>query len=158
MPPRQSFTQPTSQPKETDKPAETHKDAGRRAGTSHFPLQVEQGRKRRVPPLGTSKDGTAFPTGQGTHGHRRSRTQGRQAILDSEGRFDGKGGKGGKTGGSRAGLLASRKKPPAGWRSRTPTSPTCPNGCSTTWRCGLAIASSNSAAGLAASADLKKPL
>jgi hypothetical protein len=110
MPPRQLSKQPTSPPKKADKAAETQKEVGRRAGISHFPLQDEQGRQQQVPPLGTFKDGTTSPAGQGTHGHRRSRTQGQQILLDSEGRFEGKGGKGGKTGGSRAGLLASRKK------------------------------------------------
>src|SRR3954470_16394983 len=99
MPPRQLSKQPRSQPKKTDKPSETQKEVGRRAGISHFPLQEEQYSQQQVPPLGTSKDGTtSSPTEQGTHGHRRSRTHGRQANLDSEGTFEGKGGKGGKTG------------------------------------------------------------
>jgi hypothetical protein len=101
MPPPRFSKQPTHQPKHPDKSV----------GISHFPLQEEQRRQREVPPIGTSKEGTTSPTGQVTQGHRRSRAQGRQAALDSDGRFGGKGGKGGKTGGSRAGLLASQKKP-----------------------------------------------
>jgi hypothetical protein len=111
MPPRKSSGRPTIQARKDDKLPNKQIDADRRAGISHFPLQEERDRQQNVPPRGTSKDRTKTITGQGTQGHRRSKVQGRQAFLDSEGSFEGKGGKGGKTGGSRAGLLASRKRP-----------------------------------------------
>jgi hypothetical protein len=109
MTPRQSSSQSTTPPHKTDKPRDKQMD--RPAGISHFPLQAEQGRQQEVPPRGSSKAGTKSSMGRALQGHRRSRVQGREALLDSEDSFEGKGGKGGKPGGSRAGLLASRKRP-----------------------------------------------
>ena len=84
------------------------KKATRRTGITHFPLQEEKISQREVPPRGKKKEGASQTTRSGKRGHRLSRKAGRSVTL-SENDFKGSGGKGGKTGGSRAGLLASRK-------------------------------------------------
>jgi hypothetical protein len=56
-------------------------------------LQEEQRRQQAVPPRGPSNVRTKSG---GTQGHRRSRMQGRGALLDSKDNFEGKGGKEGK--------------------------------------------------------------
>ena len=84
------------------------KKATRRTGITHFPLQEEQISQREVPPRGKKKEGASQTTRSGKRGHRLSRKAGRSVTL-SENDFKGSGGKGGKTRGPRAGLLASRK-------------------------------------------------
>jgi hypothetical protein len=81
----------------------------RRTGITHFPLEDEKISQREVPPRGKKKEGVSPTTRSGKRGHRLSRKLGRPDALSSENDFKGSGGKGGKTGGSRAGLLASRK-------------------------------------------------
>ena len=81
----------------------------RRTGITHFPLQDEKMSQREVPPRGKKKEEASPPTRSGKTGHRLSRKAGRADAPSSENDFKGSGGKGGKTGGSRAGLLASRK-------------------------------------------------
>jgi hypothetical protein len=85
----------------------------RPAGITHHPLEQEQGRQKQVPPRGKAKDPSKSPPKAGSaRGHRLSRQEGPQgATSATEAHFEGIGGKGGKTGGSRAGLLASRKGP-----------------------------------------------
>lgn len=90
----------------------------RPAGITHAPLEEEERSQAQIqhhPDEGRSVSGAQGGSGRG---HRLSRKGGHQAQLDSENSFEGKGGKGGKTGGSRAGLLASRKVPKGSWRVR----------------------------------------
>lgn len=73
-------------------------------GITHFPLQDEARRQKRVPRQSRFKDKPG-----GKRGHRLSREQNPKAIAD-ENTFQGKGGKGGKSRGSRSGLLAASRK------------------------------------------------
>ena len=86
------------------------KKATRRTGITHFPLQEEKISQRELPPRGKKKWGASQTTRSGKRGHRLSRKAGRSATLSSENEFKGSRGKGGKTGGSCAGLLATRKE------------------------------------------------
>ena len=85
------------------------KKSKQRTGITHFPLEDEKISQRQVPPRGKKKEGASPTTRQGKTGKRLSRKSGRAGILSSNNDFEGSGGKGGETGGSRAGLLASRK-------------------------------------------------
>ena len=85
------------------------KKSKQRTGITHFPLEDEKISQRQVPPRGKKKEGASPTTRQGKTGKRLSRKSGRAGIFSSNNDFEGSGGKGGKTGGSRAGLLASRK-------------------------------------------------
>ena len=85
------------------------KKATRRTGITHFPLQEEKISQRELPPRGKKKWGASQTTRSGKRGHRLSRKAGRSATLSSENEFKGSRGKGGKIGGSCAGLLATRK-------------------------------------------------
>ena len=77
----------------------------RKVGITHFPLSSEQVSQEKVPPAKRAK-----PQGSGAKGgHRISRGQG-QATSAADKMFAGKGGKGGKSRGSRAGLLAGSRK------------------------------------------------
>jgi hypothetical protein len=80
-----------------------------RTGITHFPLPKEQDRQERVPTRSESKLGTTKP-GVGGRGHRLSRKAAPQPLSKLDGRFEAKGTKGGKTGGSRAGLLSASRK------------------------------------------------
>jgi hypothetical protein len=79
-------------------------DRAPKSGITHFPLREEQESQNRVPDPGQSEPPA------GSRGHRLSRSSGSQQLTKSEGLFEGKGGKGGKTGGSRAGLLSASRK------------------------------------------------
>jgi hypothetical protein len=79
----------------------------RKVGITHFPIQSEQARQEKVSPPGTKQ---ADPSRQSSRGHRLSREQKPASSSYPEGAFLGKGGKGGKTRGSRAGLLSSSRK------------------------------------------------
>ena len=81
----------------------------RRTGITHFPLQHERMSQREVPPRGKKKEDASATTRSNKRGHRLSRKTGRAGTISSENDFKGSGGKGGNTGGSRAGLLACRK-------------------------------------------------
>ncbi len=74
-------------------------------GITHFPLEEEQARQQKVdehhPPEGETP---------ASHGHRLSREPEPPTAEEADARFEGKGGKGGKTGGSRAGLLPANRK------------------------------------------------
>lgn len=85
--------------------AAQHNNQPSNVGMTHFPLVEEQDRRKKVP----RHDEAAASAGS-RRGHRLSRKTTPQALEDAEGRFDGKGGKGGKTGGSRAGLLSASRK------------------------------------------------
>lgn len=76
-------------------------------GITHFPLDDEQQSQNRVPSRQTNA--RANKGGGGSHGHRLSREQETESKFGPQ-RLRGKGGKGGKTRGSRAGLLASNKR------------------------------------------------
>jgi hypothetical protein len=80
----------------------------RKVGITHFPLPSEQRRQEKVRAgkAETAKSNTRTSGGSGKSGHRLSRDRGAQ----TEGSFGATGGKGGKTRGSRAGLLASNRK------------------------------------------------
>jgi hypothetical protein len=78
----------------------------RKVGITHFPVKSEQAQQEKVPPRGTKQTARSD---QSSRGHRLSREQ-KSVSSDPEGRFLGKGGKGGKTRGSRAGLLSSSRK------------------------------------------------
>lgn len=93
------------------------KKSKRRTGITHFPLTDEKSSQRQVPPRGKKKKGASPTTKPGKKGHPLSRKAGRAGALSSENDFEGSGGKGGKTGGSRAGLLASRKSSKKGSRN-----------------------------------------
>ena len=80
-----------------------HKKA---VGITHFPLQDEASRQERVPRERRFKD----EPGDKKRGHRLSREQGSKAIAADENNFQGKGGTGGKSRGSRSGLLAANRK------------------------------------------------
>jgi hypothetical protein len=84
---------------------------GQPTGITHHPIEDEQARQEQVPPRGEAKDGsTPTPEPGSTKAHRLSREPGPEGDPSTaEGSFQGKGGKGGQSGGSRAGLLATRK-------------------------------------------------
>jgi hypothetical protein len=82
-------------------------------GITHFPLDDEQQSQKRVPSRKTNS--RTNQGGGGTHGHRLSRESQPGITFDPES-FSGKGGKGGKTKGSRAGFLSSNKKVARGSR------------------------------------------
>lgn len=86
-------------------------NTGRSTGITHHPLEEEQDRQEQVPPRGKAKDGSTHTSEEeNPKEHRLSREPGPEAAPStSEGSFQGKGGKGGQSGGSRAELLASRK-------------------------------------------------
>ena len=77
----------------------------RKVGITHFPLSTEHSSQERVPPRKV-KD----PSKSGKRGHRLSRTSNSQVASAPDSTFRGKGGKGGKARGSRAGLLAPSRK------------------------------------------------
>jgi len=82
----------------------------RRAGITHFSLSEEQGSQKQVPPRGKRKKASGPATSVGTtRGQRTSRRTGRDMPAEGGNTFTAKGSKGGKTGGSRAGLTSSRK-------------------------------------------------
>jgi hypothetical protein len=86
------------------------KQAGR-TGITHFPLPKEQESQRRVPSQAESKGQGVAKPGVGGRGGRLSRKTAPQPPPSTrDGRFDAKGGKGGKTGGARAGLLSASRK------------------------------------------------
>jgi|SRR4051812_22893719 hypothetical protein len=87
-----------------------------KAGITHFPLRKEQESQERVPPQSQIKRVSNVEKGAVGRGHRLSRKATPKALLESEGLFEGKGGKGGKTGGSRAGLLSASRKTQKGRR------------------------------------------
>jgi hypothetical protein len=90
----------------TNMPQPTRK----KTGITHFPLVAEQGSQERVPPRGKTKEVSGPATASGTRrGHRLSRRKGSAMASGSNEGFTAKGVKGGKSGGSRAGLLSSRK-------------------------------------------------
>jgi hypothetical protein len=77
----------------------------RKIGITHFPLSSEQASQEKVRPAGLTKSQRAGAKG----GHRISRDQG-PAMSAADRTVDGKGGKGGKSRGSRADLLARSRK------------------------------------------------
>jgi hypothetical protein len=83
----------------------------REHGITQHPLEQEEHRQAQVPPRPQAEDGADSSAAGSRRGHRLSRQEGNQDAVSSENNFEGKGGKGGKTGGSRAGLLGSRKAP-----------------------------------------------
>jgi hypothetical protein len=81
-------------------------DRAHEAGITHFPLREEQESENRGPDPGQGESPSGSPSG-----HRLSRSSSRsQQVAESEGLFEGKGGKGGKTRGSCAGLLSASRK------------------------------------------------
>lgn len=84
----------------------------RKVGITHFPLGSErEGQdKVRAGKAEARKTNARTSGGSGKNGHRISREQGAQSSAEADRSFRGSGGKGGKSRGSRAGLLASRRK------------------------------------------------
>ena len=80
--------------------------AKRKVGITHFPLASEVARQEKVPPR--REAGKSTPGG--SKGHRLSREPRGVSPADADTRFDQKGEKGGKTRGSRAGLLSTNRK------------------------------------------------
>jgi hypothetical protein len=84
----------------------------KRAGITHFPLSEEQGSQEQVPPRGNRKKASGPATSSGTiRGQRGSRKKGRATETERDAGVTAKGNKGGKAGGSRAGLISSQKAP-----------------------------------------------
>ena len=85
-------------------------------GITHHPLDAEQDSQKRVPPRGKAKRQSG-PNMSGTRrGHRLSRQAGRDNSEESDAGITRKSGKGGKTRGSRAGLLSTSRKAARGQR------------------------------------------
>jgi len=84
------------------------KDQAAESGISHFPLEEERARQQNVHETASAR-GEA-PTAGSRRGHRMSRQTDPPPMEEADERFEGRGGKGGKTGGSRAGLLSASSK------------------------------------------------
>lgn len=80
-----------------------------KSGITHFTLEEEQDRQEKVHQSASDK-GEAPPSSKPSLGHRMSRYIEPPSAEKSDERFHGKGGKGGKTRGSRAGLLSASRK------------------------------------------------
>ena len=78
-------------------------------GITHHPLDAEQDNQQRVPARGQAKKQTGPKMSGTSRGYRLSRKPGRD-YPESDGGTARKSGKGGKTGGSRAGLLSTSRK------------------------------------------------
>jgi hypothetical protein len=91
---------------QSDKPSKHQK-----TGMSNHPLDTEASRQSKVPPRGEAKKekGPAHSTGT-RRGHRLSRKPGRRQDIQADRRYVSKSAKGGKSGGSRAGLLSAGRK------------------------------------------------
>ncbi|MBD0304980.1 MAG: hypothetical protein ICV76_00280 [Nitrospiraceae bacterium] len=87
--------------------ANVKKRRTRTTGITNLPLKAEQENQDRVPPRGRSKKTQGASSTQRTDG----RATASGSLSEKEKReIDSKGAKGGKTGGSRAGLISSNKK------------------------------------------------
>lgn len=84
------------------------KDKTANSGISHFPLEEEQARQQNVHETASGR--REGPSAGSRRGHRMSRQTDPPPIEETDERFEGRGGKGGKTGGSRAGLLSASGK------------------------------------------------
>ncbi len=84
-------------------------DQAAEAGISHFPLEEEQDRQDKVHEKAAAQ-AEAPPSAGSRREHRLSRENDPPTAEESDERFEGRGGKGGKTGGSRAGLLSASSK------------------------------------------------
>jgi hypothetical protein len=88
-------------------PRSRKKNQAGRAGITHFPLPEERDSRKNVPSRAQSRGrGKAKPG----VGGRLSRTAALLPLPKRDGQFEAKGVKGGKTGGSRAGLLSASRK------------------------------------------------
>ena len=87
--------------------AQRGKDQPAKSGITHFPLEEEQARQEKVHEKVSARK-KMVSDGPLT-GHRNSQRIDAPSIGQSVERFESGGGKGGKTGGSRAGLLSSQK-------------------------------------------------
>jgi hypothetical protein len=77
-------------------------------GISHFPLKEEQARQDKVDEK-ASAQAEAPPSAGSRREHLLSRENDSPTAEESDERFEGRGGKGGKTRGSRAGLLSASR-------------------------------------------------
>lgn len=89
--------------------SKTKKQASR-TGITHFPLPEERDSQKRVPSRAESRGQGRQEPGVGGRGHRLSRKPAPQPTPRRDGQRGAKGVKGGKTGGSRAGLLSNSRK------------------------------------------------
>jgi transaldolase len=90
----------------------TRRAAKQQTGITHHPLDEEKAGQKKVRARKPTKDQAEASRGGLRKGHRLSRQAGalRYPVLDSGGEVARKGNKGGKSGGSRAGLLSSSRK------------------------------------------------
>lgn len=82
------------------------KKATKTTGVTHFPLQEEKKTQQRVPPRGASKQEMKGISQSG----RKRGAQPAASMSADERTITRRGAKGGKSGGSRAGLVSSNKK------------------------------------------------
>jgi hypothetical protein len=88
-----------------DMPRQRRNDQPAKSGITHFPLEEEQVRQEKVH-QNASAEGEARSAGP-VRGHRLLRQNDPPPNNESDEQFGGRGGKGGKTRGSRAGLLSA---------------------------------------------------
>ena len=81
------------------------KKATKKMGVTHFALEAESANQQRVPPRGMAKKQVKTVSPGKTRG-----TKARTLTAGEERAISRQGAKGGKTGGSRAGLVSSSKK------------------------------------------------
>ncbi|HKN85991.1 MAG TPA: hypothetical protein VJV04_03945 [Nitrospiraceae bacterium] len=79
------------------------KKATQKTGMTHFPLEEEKNNQKRVPPRGKTKE--QMKTASQTRDKREA-----SSATDEERTISRAGAKGGKSSGSRAGLVSSSKK------------------------------------------------
>ncbi len=96
----------------------TEKGKGQKAGMSNHPLVEESATQNRVPKRGSAKEREdPHNTTDPQRGNRLSRKKGEGSTIKADASFTTKSSKGGKTGGTRAGLLSAGRKGTGGKQS-----------------------------------------
>lgn len=96
----------------------TDKGKGQKAGMSNHPLEQENATQKRVPERGSAKERKDPHNTTGSQrGHRLSRKKGEGSPIEADASLTIKSAKGGKAGGTRAGLLSAGRKGKAGKQS-----------------------------------------
>jgi hypothetical protein len=85
------------------------KQQSKHIGITHHPLDAEEDSQQRVPARSQAKRQSGVKMSGTSRGHRLSRQAGHD-NPETDGGMAKKSGKGGKTGGSRAGLLSASRK------------------------------------------------